>query len=223
MSPQTETCPGCGAPVHPDDVACAACGLELVSPAPSRRALPVVVGIAGVLVALAAGAGVWVLLTPKAPSSAASAPQQQAAVAPPPQAAPEPPPAPTPIPQTATPDPAPAAPAAAPTLQTVPPGSQRPPMPSIPSDPGTRRDYAKSTQDAFKENGLDMTVTATGEGATVMTLKFNFPAKTAVDLISGGPFPRQCKARGFKQVVFIDANGTTTWTLDLDTDKLTQK
>ncbi|WP_029004376.1 zinc ribbon domain-containing protein [Azorhizobium doebereinerae] len=225
MSPQPETCPGCGAHVHPEDAHCPECGLELARP--RRRLLPVLVGVLGVLVALAAGAGVWLLLSPK-PGDKVVARQEAAipaaipAAPEPAPAAPEPPPAPTPVPpapaQAAAP-PAPPPPQAP--LQALPPGG-RPALPAVPSDPASRREFAKTTQDNFKENGLDIAVTAGGDDATVMNLKFNFPARTAVELIAGGPFPRQCKARGFQKVTFADSTGAT-WTYDVDTDKLTQK
>ncbi|MGU3493416.1 hypothetical protein ACLBXM_05180 [Xanthobacteraceae bacterium A53D] len=222
MSPQPETCPGCGARVHPQDLHCRRCGTALNAPPPRSRVLPVLVGVAGVLVALAAGAGVWVLMSPPHAQQQAAAPQP---AAPPPAAPVEPapaPPAPTPVPpaadqQAAAPAPEPAAQQP---LQPLPPGALQP-LPEVPSDPDSRREFAKGRQDSFKENGLDISVSATGDEARVMTLKFNFPARTAVDLIAGGPFPRQCKARGFTTIVFQDPNGTS-WTYDLATDNLTQ-
>lgn len=239
MSPQPEICPGCGAHVHPQDLRCPACGADLPSPAAPRRGLlPVLVGILGVVVALAAGGAVWVLLSPakRAPEAAPPAQQQAAVPVPAPEAAPQPAapepaasqpaapePPPTPVPpapnaQAAVPA-APPVPTTGP-LQTLPQGA-RPALPDIPSDPQTRAAFAKTTQDNFKENGLDIGVTASGEDNTVITLKFNFPARTAVDLIAGGPFARQCKARGIRTVVFQDPNGTS-WTLDVDADKLSQ-
>ncbi|GGF63361.1 hypothetical protein GCM10007301_23970 [Azorhizobium oxalatiphilum] len=227
MSPQPETCPGCGARVHPRDVQCPACGMDLPPPsAPRRSALPVLVGVLGVLVALAAGAGVWLLLSPARKPAETNLPAQQQAAAPVVPEPPAPDPAPTPVPpapQSQASAPVPAAPMAPTTgpLQALPPGAGRPALPDIPSDPQTRAAFAKTTQDNFKENGLDIAVTAGGPENTVVTLKFSFPAKTAVDLIAGGPFARQCKARGIKTVVFQDPNGAS-WTLDVDTDQLSQ-
>ncbi|MFG1395953.1 hypothetical protein [Roseixanthobacter pseudopolyaromaticivorans] len=228
MSRQPDVCPGCGAPTHPHAHECAECGTALP---PRRSMLPLIVGAAGVLVALLAGAGVWIMLSPphggavqdagapvqpapaapvSADVTAAPAPSPSVPAAPDPQAA---------APQIATaPSSAPAnAPEPETALPTVRPGVT---LPS--ADEPTRRAFAKTTQDNFVQNGLDLQVTTSGQEATTIAIKFNFPAKTAVELIASGPFPRQCKQRGFKTIQFSDPNAIS-WTYDLATDKLTQK
>lgn len=228
MSPQPDTCPGCGATVHPEALYCAACGTALH--APPRRLMPVLVGALGVVAALAAGAGVWVLLAPKpgAPAiTAAALLPAPAPVVPPAAPEPAPPPAAGLVPPTASqmptlpappPDPAPAAGG----VETLPLPTTRPGTPPTPSDPASRRAFAKTTQDNFVQNGLDMVVTTSGPEASVLTMKFNFPAKSAVELIISGPFPRQCKTRGFEKVLFTDPTNAS-WTYDVATEKLTQK
>ncbi len=210
MSRQPELCPGCGAEVHPKATECPECGAEIHRPS---RLLPLLVGVIGVIVAIAAGAGVWVLLGP------APAPKPvETAAAPAPAPAPTPPsaaPAETPVappPMAAEPAPAPdAAPA-------VPP----PPTPIPAGDETTRRAFAKTTQDNFVQNGLDLAVTTSGPNQTTIAIKFSFPAKTAVELIVSGPFPRQCRARGFTTILFTDTTGVS-WSYDIETEKLTQK
>lgn len=203
MSRQPELCPGCGAEVHPQATECPECGAHIHRPS---RFLPLLVGVVGVLVAIAAGAGVWVLLAP----APASKPVETAAVPAPVAPAPPPPVAPAPVsaepaPQTASP------PAVSPVPST--------PIPA--GDEGSRRAFAKTTQDNFVQNGLDLAVTTSGPNQTTMAIKFSFPAKTAVELIVGGPFPRQCKTRGFTTILFTDTTGTR-WTYDIETEKLTQ-
>ncbi len=224
MSPQPDTCPGCGAAVHPEDLFCAACGTALAA-RPSRL-MPLLVGALGVVAALAAGAVVWVVLAPKPVAPPA---QTAAAVAPPPVAPePAPPPAAALVPPVApqmptVPPPVDAAPASVPGAgETLPLPTTRPGTPPTPSDPASRRAFAKTTQENFVQNGLDMVVTATGTDFTVLNIKFNFPAKSAVELIVSGPFPRQCKTRGFEKVVFTDPSNAA-WTYDVATEKLTQK
>ncbi len=229
MSPQPDTCPGCGATVHPEALYCAACGTALH--APPRRLMPLLVGALGVVAALVAGAGVWVLLEPKpsAPTVTAAAPAP-IPTPPAPPAAPEPapPPAASLVPPVAPQMPtlpAPSAQPPAPTaggVETLALPTTRPGTPPTPSDPASRRAFAKTTQDNFVQNGLDMVVATTGPEATVLTMKFNFPAKSAVELIISGPFPRQCKTRGFEKVLFTDPTNAS-WTYDVATEKLTQK
>lgn len=205
MSGQPELCPGCGAEVHPKATECPECGAHIHRPS---RLLPVLVGIIGVIVAIAAGAGVWVLLGPspvQKPVETAAAPPPAAPV-PPPEAAPA---APPPLP--AEPAPAPPAPSAVPAPSPIPAG-----------DEATRRAFAKTTQDNFVQNGLDLAVTTSGPNQTTIAIKFSFPAKTAVELIVGGPFPRQCRARGFTTILFTDTSGAN-WSYDIETEKLTQK
>ncbi|MFG1423457.1 hypothetical protein [Roseixanthobacter liquoris] len=192
--------------------------------------LPLVVGAAGVLVALLAGAGVWIMLSPPTggpaheASAPAAAPAQPAPAAPMPASAPATSAAATPEPQLVAPQLVPqpetttsAAPEPEAGLPTVRPG-----VPLPPADEPARRAFAKTTQDNFVQNGLDLQVTTSGPEATIIAIKFNFPAKTAVELIASGPFPRQCKQRGFKTIQFVDPNAIS-WTYDLATDKLTQK
>ncbi|OYY84795.1 MAG: hypothetical protein B7Y61_08375 [Rhizobiales bacterium 35-66-30] len=194
--------------------------------------LPLIVGAAGVLVALLAGAGVWIMLSPPPGGTGQEASTPASAPAQPAPAAPAPAPgasasatsapattdsqlvAPQLVPSASAPTDAPDAEAA---LPPVPPG-----VPQPLSDEPTRRAFAKTTQDNFVQNGLDLQVTTSGPEATIIAIKFNFPAKTAVELIASGPFPRQCKQRGFKTIQFLDPNAIS-WTYDIATDKLTQK
>lgn len=203
MSRQPELCPGCGAEVHPKATECPECGAHIHR---SSRLLPLLVGVVGVLVAIAAGAGVWVLLGP------AQAPKPVETAAAPPPVASAPPPSAAPAPVTAEPAPPPAPP------PVVAPGPSTP----IPAgDEGTRRAFAKTTQDNFVQNGLDLAVTTSGPNQTIIAIKFSFPAKTAVELIVGGPFPRQCRTRGFTTILFTDSTGAS-WSYDIETEKLTQ-
>ncbi|MFG1464619.1 zinc ribbon domain-containing protein [Xanthobacter sp. DSM 24535] len=226
MSRQPDACPGCGAPTHPHAIECAECGTVL----PHRQSmLPLIVGVCGILVAILAGAGVWILLSPTHEE-----PAQQAAVAPSAAPAMPAPPAPTGAPQPTSSDlmPPVSSGLVAPSLTppAAPPPSDAPaelptlrPGVAVPAvDEPTRRAFAKTTQDNFVQNGLDLQVTTTGPEATIIAIKFNFPAKTAVELIASGPFPRQCKQRGFKTIQFSDPNAIS-WTYDVETDKLTQK
>ncbi|MBB6309632.1 zinc ribbon domain-containing protein [Xanthobacter tagetidis] len=96
------------------------------------------------------------------------------------------------------------------------------PPPVTPADVETRKAFAKQTQQKFVENGLDLTVATSGDDAAVLTIKFNFPAQTAAELIVSGPFPRQCAQRGFRQVVFLDPSGAT-WLYDVATQQMSQK
>lgn len=94
--------------------------------------------------------------------------------------------------------------------------------PEIASDPDERRAFAKRTQTNFGQNGLDMVVLTSGEEDKILNMKFSFPAKTAVELIVSGPFPRQCRKRGFERVVFSDPSGAS-WVYDVENDQLSQK
>lgn len=210
MAGTMSRCPACGADVHPKEVECPDCGEPL-----GRRPqlVPVLAGVVGVIVALAAGAAVWVLLSP---SERPDVPVQQAQVAP----------APTPIAPPAVSPPA-AAPAAAPLPANV--ADAQLPLPHVSpdvagpaADEAARKEFARTTQESFVQNGLDMKVTAGGAQARVISLAFSFPAKTAVELIVSGPFPRQCKLRGFTSIAFSDPGGGA-WTYDLATEKLTGK
>lgn len=224
MTRRATFCPGCGAPVHPRAMECPECGGLIERPS---RLLPAMVGIAGILVAGVAGLGVWILLTP-APGPAESAPPQPVvaavpAAAPPPVAAPSAP-APVAAQSPAPLDPPP--PSAVASSPAVPSPAASQPSPNAPQQPvspladaPTRRSFAKATQDSFSKNGLDLAVSTSGPDATTITIKFNFPASTAVDLIMGGPFLRQCKIRGFRTIIFTDPSGAT-WTYDVESEKL---
>lgn len=229
MARQAARCPHCDAEVHPQARECPECGAAL---RPRRALLPVMVGVAGVVVALAAGAGVWVLLAPGAPSKApAVATELPAAPAPAPQSAPPPAQTVSPVPPPPALPPAPAQaatqpptdPAAAPNVADAPLPLPTPSPEALPAaDETARRDFARATQENFTKNGLDLKVSTTGQGAKVISLVFNFPAKMAVELIAGGPFPRQCRQRGFSSIAFSDPSGAA-WTYDIATDKLTAK
>lgn len=157
---------------------------------------------------------------PPAPSSVASSSvsKDQSAFAPPPSAA-----APTAAPALPKPE-APAAPAM-PSLATVSPPSTLPavrPGDGTPVDADARRAFAKSKQESFAQNGLDLKVSTSGPEETTLTISFNFSAKTAAELIIAGPFPKQCEQRGFKTILFEDPTGTT-WVYDIATQKMTLK
>lgn len=214
MSRLPVRCPGCGADVHPKASECPECGTIL-----HRRSqfLPIIAGVVGVAVALLAGVGVWVALSPGEQVPAPQVATAPAPEPPPPVQAPSPPPETVPAPQSAAAA-SPSAPADEPLpLPHVPPGMKLPA-----ADEPTRKEFARSTQQSFQQNGLDLKVAATGPEATVMNIAFTFPAKTAVELIASGPFPRQCKLRGFNAIAFSDSTGAS-WTYDLNTEKLTQK
>ncbi len=221
MGRQPDRCPGCGADVHPKAHECPECGSAL---RPRSGALPMVVAVAGVGVAMLAGVGVWLALSPGAPS--ASRPQAPSAAAAPSDILAS---APGTLSPVAVAPSAPLLPGGPAALQGPP--SNDPPLPLPHVQPGipmpgkdapTREAYAKSTQDNFVQNGLELKVQATGPQSTVMNIVFNFPAKSAVELISSGPFPNQCRARGFTSIVFTDSTNAT-WNYDLSTDKLSQK
>lgn len=220
MNSRADFCPGCGAQVYPEEAHCPFCGRKLRT----SVLLPFMVGLGGTTVALAAGALVWWMMaaptaqpTPQAQADvpAASTPQaaaptgagkdQQALM-----------PAGSASPQSAAPPTADTKEAALP-LPTV-SGPITPP----PADANARRAFAKAKQESFAQNGLDLTVSTSGEEATILTIKFNFPAKTAAELIVAGPFPKQCEQRGFRQVLFVDPAGPT-WIYDVATRQMTQK
>ena len=165
--------------------------------------------------------------TPASPAVAeAPAPVAPAAppVAPPPSSetsAFAPPPTPE-RPALARPEPA-AAPAV-PSVAAVPPSLAAPLTRSTdtPADAESRRAFAKSKQESFAQNGLDLKVTTSGPEDTTLTITFNFSAKTAAELIIAGPFPKQCEQRGFKDILFEDPTGTT-WVYDVATQKMTLK
>lgn len=210
MAGKQTRCPNCGADVHPKEIECPECGHALTR---QNILLPVIAGAVGVTVALGAGAAVWVLLSPPSQAPVPMAAPEVQRPAPPAQAAapPAPPPAaPLPPPETNPAD-------AQLPLPQVAPGTAGPA-----ADEASRKDFARTTQENFTQNGLDMKVSASGPQARVMTLAFSFPAKTAVELIASGPFPRQCKLRGFQSITFTDPSGAS-WSYDLSTDKLTSK
>ncbi len=94
--------------------------------------------------------------------------------------------------------------------------------PQVASDAADRRAFAQTTQERFVENGLDLTVKTSGTDDTTITITFNFPAKTAAELIVAGPFPNQCAQRGFTEVIFVDPSGLS-WLYDMTTKQLTQR
>ncbi len=111
----------------------------------------------------------------------------------------------------------------------VDPAEAQTPLPTVnhplappPADAAARKAFAKAKQDSFVQNGLDLTVATSGPEGTTLTIKFNFPAKNAAELIVAGPFPRQCEQRGFRQILFVDPTGAT-WAYDLTSRELTQK
>lgn len=227
MNPRPDFCPGCGAQVYPEEAHCPFCGRKLHT----SLLMPFLVGVGGTMVALISGGLVWWVMSAEpgdapdaqpqvqatAPAAPAAAPAQQ-------QAAPAQP-APQTAPQTQPPAQAavPAAPAAAPGQEAaLPLPTVTSPVTPPAADAAARRAFAKSKQDSFAQNGLDLTVTAGGDDATLLTIKFNFPAKTAAELIVAGPFPKQCEQRGFRQVLFVDPSGTT-WIYDIATQQMTQK
>ena len=82
-------------------------------------------------------------------------------------------------------------------MVNVTPASPARPAPAPSGDPESRRAFAKSKQDSFAQNGLDLQVTTSGAQDTTLVITFNFAAKTAAELIVAGPFPKQCEQRGF--------------------------
>lgn len=219
MNPRPDFCPGCGAQVYPEEAHCPFCGRKLHT----SLLMPFLVGVGGTVVALVSGGLVWWVMSGEPGEAPDAQPQVQATAPPPaapaPQAPAQPPAQAAAPPQPEPPAAAPAAPAqdAALPLPTV-----NSPAPAPAADAAARRAFAKSKQDSFAQNGLDLTVTAGGDDATLLTIKFNFPAKTAAELIVAGPFPKQCEQRGFRQVLFVDPSGTT-WIYDIATQQMTQK
>lgn len=102
------------------------------------------------------------------------------------------------------------------TVPAAPPGSVGD---GATGDPETRRAFAKTKQDSFAQNGLDLQVSTTGADDRVLVIKFNFSAKTAAELIVAGPFPKQCEQRGFKEILFQDPTGAS-WVYDIATQKM---
>lgn len=243
MNPRPDFCPGCGAQVYPEEAHCPFCGRKLHT----NFLLPFLVGLGGTAVALVAGGLVWwVMSAPPSQQQAAVAPAGEVATAAPRQVQPPPPPEAPSQPQVQAAAP-PAAGAAGKDQQSLlpraaapgqPPAGAQPaadvkeaalPLPTVsgpvappPADANARRAFARSKQESFAQNGLDLTVTASGEEATTLTIKFNFPAKTAAELIVSGPFPKQCEQRGFRQVLFVDPSGIT-WVYDVASQQMTQK
>lgn len=225
MNPRPDFCPGCGAQVYPEEAHCPFCGRKLHT----SYVMPFLVGLGGTVVALISGGLVWWVMSAEpgetpdaqpqaqatAPAPAAPAAQQAAPAQPAPASA-------QPAAQAAAPTPT-APPAAAPAQDaSLPLPTVNGAAPAPAADAAARRAFAKSKQDSFAQNGLDLTVTAGGDDATLLTIKFNFPAKTAAELIVAGPFPKQCEQRGFRQVLFVDPSGTT-WIYDVATQQMTQK
>lgn len=231
MNPRPDFCPGCGAQVYPEEAHCPFCGRKLHT----SFLMPFLVGLAGTVVALVSGGLVWWVVSAPTADAPPETPAVTAAPAPG-QAAQAPAPAQSPA-QSSPPAPGSAAPgsaapgqtAAGPAAPAAPAQDAALPLPTVngpivppAADANARRAFAKSKQDSFAQNGLDLTVTTSGEEATILTIKFNFPAKTAAELIVAGPFPKQCEQRGFRQVLFVDPSGLT-WVYDVATQQMTQK
>lgn len=244
MNSRSGFCPGCGAQVYPEEAHCPFCGQRLH--ADYLKAF--LMGLGGAVVALACGGVLWWALsgpagTPPDGPQVASAPAADAVPAPaeatPPaepansgkdQQAFVPPPGVRPMePVVSGPSAfAPTGPtgslqspsAAADEALPLPTVAHPPPAPAADAD--TRKAFAKAKQESFAQHGLDLTVTASGEDATILTIKFNFPARNAAELIVAGPFPRQCEQRGFRQILFVDPSGLT-WAYDMDSQELTQR
>lgn len=230
MNPRPDFCPGCGAQVYPEEAHCPFCGRKLHT----SFLMPFVVGLGGTAVALVAGGLVWWVMSAPPTDAPAGAPTTEA-TAPAPTQAPQPAPSGQPAQGTAAqgqPSQGQASPGQPPAAagQAGAPGQDAAlPLPTVngpivppAADANARRAFAKSKQDSFAQNGLDLTVTTSGEEATILTIKFNFPAKTAAELIVAGPFPKQCEQRGFRQVLFVDPSGLT-WVYDVATQQMTQK
>lgn len=113
-------------------------------------------------------------------------------------------------------------PSVAPPVTTLP--AEAPPNPAEGANvtPDERRAFAKSKQDSFAQNGLDLQVTTSGPDDTTLIIKFNFAARTAAELIIAGPFPRQCAQRGFKEILFNDPSGAT-WAYNIATQQMTER
>lgn len=235
MNPRADFCPGCGAQVYPEEEHCPFCGRKLHT----NFLLPFMIGLGGTTVALAAGGLVWWVMSAAPSPSTAVAPSSEAVASAPTPQAPAAPAAPTTASMPATPQPADVQPAPTQPVpaQPAPAGASVPgdakeaalPLPTVrtpvgapPADASARKAFAKLKQDNFVQNGLDLSVTATGEEATVLTIKFTFDAKAATELILAGPLPRQCEQRGFRQLVFADPSGTS-WVYDVATRQLTQR
>lgn len=243
MNSRSGFCPGCGAQVYPEEAHCPFCGQRLH--ADYLKAF--LMGVGGAAVALVCGGVLWWALSGPAgmppadgplvadapaaapapaeatpPAEPASSGKDQQAFVPPPGVRPMEPIASGPSafaptgPTGSLQSPSAAADEALP----LPSVAHPPPAPAVDAD--TRKAFAKAKQESFAQNGLDLTVTASGEDATTLTIKFNFPARNAAELIVAGPFPRQCEQRGFRQILFVDPSGLT-WAYDMDSQELTQR
>ena len=219
-----EACPSCGAQVFPEEVKCPVCGHRLHS----QKGARLLVGAVGTALALVAGAGVWWLLAAPATTQIA-APKPQAAVAPAPQPAgpsspgsivpamPPPPawpangardqPAEAEAEEAAPESAAPVAPAAG---------------PAIPATVEERRAFAKESEKSLTANGLQVTVSTSGENDTTLVMTFAYPATTTAELIVAGPFAAQCERRGFKRIVFVDP-GEVSLVYDIATQTLSKR
>lgn len=251
MNTKHEFCPGCGAQVYPEETQCPFCGRSLrnraLIPVVIGLAGTAVALVSGALVwwvlsspapvrsaGSAPAESVPVVSAPPAAPPVATPPAVAEASAPVAPAAPPvvPPPstdtsafAPPPAPERpALARPEPAAAPAMPSVAAVPPSLAAPLTRSTdtPADAESRRAFAKSKQESFAQNGLDLKVTTSGPEDTTLTITFNFSAKTAAELIIAGPFPKQCEQRGFKDILFEDPTGTT-WVYDIATQKMTLK
>ncbi|MFG1478856.1 hypothetical protein V5F53_09325 [Xanthobacter sp. V4C-4] len=243
--PEEEQCPFCGRSLRtrfmlPVVVGLSGTAVALVSGALvwwvlSAPATPVAPPVSGAPQAAASpevppAPSVAARVEPPQPAVPAEAPPPAAVVSPPPAAPAEPPRA-VAVPAPVEPSAPPAAPPSAPSSFAPPPahagleapagGTQAPPAHDAASagDAESRRAFAKSKQDSFAQNGLDLQVTTSGPQDTVLVIKFNFSAKTAAELIVAGPFPKQCEQRGFKEILFQDPSGAT-WVYTIATQQM---
>ncbi len=229
MEKGQEACPSCGSQVFPEEAQCPVCGHRLHT----QRGARLLVGAAGTALALVAGAGVWWLLAVPAPPQAT--PPQQAVEAPAPQpvapsapvapssaSAMPPPPSwpangardqPTEVPAEAET----AAPAASPAAPVNPSSG-----PVIAATAEERRAFAKESEASLTSNGLQLTVSTSGEDDTTLVMTFAYAATTTAELIVAGPFPRQCERRGFTRILFIDP-GEVTLVYDIATQTLSKR
>lgn len=232
MEKGQEACPSCGAQVFPEEAQCPVCGHRLHAHGMAR----LLVGLAGTALALVAGAGVWWLLAVP-PQQQVAPVSQQPVTAPAPAATPEPA-APAsdivPVPRSAPPPAWPAngardQPAEMPAEDEVAPpdaSASAPVTPStgpvIPATAEERRAFARESEASLTANGLQLTVSTSGENDTTLVMTFAYPATTTAELIIAGPFPRQCERRGFKTIRFVDT-GEVTLVYDIATQTLSKR
>lgn len=230
MSFRSDFCPGCGAQVYPEEVHCPFCGRKLHS----DYLTPILIGVGGAVVAAISGGLVWWVMSAPVPDTAVQQAAEQPAATAPPQVtasvpAGQPPSASGKDQQAFTPSAGTRQQTASLPYAPANPAESQLPLPHVVNPPPTpagdaasRKAFAKAKQDSFVQNGLDLTVATSGEDATTITIRFNFPAKTAAELIVAGPFPKQCEQRGFRQIIFMDPSGAS-WNYDMASAQLTQR